>query len=84
VTVSGQEVRARVTKLSPGFALFAHAIPAAQGAHLELKIDGIGRTLGARFIETTDKGSYLQLPLTHEHMTFMAQELARIAPAKAA
>jgi methyl-accepting chemotaxis protein len=84
VTVSGQEVRARVIKLSPGFALFVHAIPAPQGAHLELKIDGISRTLRARFIEATDKGSYLQLPLTHEHMTLMAQELVRFAPTKAA
>ncbi len=84
VNVSGQEVRARVVKLSPGFALFARAVPAPQGAHVELKLEGIGRTLKARFIETTDKGSYLQLPLTHEHMTFMAQELARFRPAEAA
>ncbi|HLJ19329.1 MAG TPA: hypothetical protein VKU84_03990 [Stellaceae bacterium] len=84
VTVSDQTVSARVTKLSPGFALFARAIPAAQGTHLELKIDGFDRPLKARFVETTDQGSYLQLPLTHDHMTFMAQELARLAPAKAA
>ncbi len=83
-TVAGQEVRARVTKLSPGFALFARAISVPQGAHVELKIDGIGRTLKARFIETVEKGSYLQLPLTHEHMAFMVQQLVRFARAKAA
>jgi len=84
VTVAGQTIAARVTKVSPGFALFVRTIPVAQGATVELKIDGIPRALRARFIETTDQGSYLQLPLTHEHMTFMVQELARFAPAKAA
>ena len=84
VTVSGQALSARVIKLSPGFALFARAIPAPQGTHVDLQIDGINRTLKARFVETTDQGSYLQLPLTHEHMTFIAQELARFARAEAA
>jgi len=84
VTADGRSIQGRVLKLSPGFALFAGALTVAPGTPLELRIDGIDRPLPARFVETGDGGVYLQLPLNHEHLTYMGQALTRLGRAAAA
>jgi len=80
-TVGGSSVPGRVIKLSPGFALFVGPLTATPGTRVALKIDGVERPLAARFIETADGGVYLQLPLNHEHLTFMGQTLTRLGMA---
>ncbi len=84
VTIDGRSIQGRVLKLSPGFALFAGTLAAAPGALLELRIDGVDRPLPARFVEAGDGGVYLQLPLNHEHLTYMGQVLNRLGMAAAA
>ncbi len=81
VTVDGRRTQGRVIKLSPGFALFAGALAAAPGTQLELRIEGIDRPLAARFVEASDGGVYLQLPLNHEHLTYMGQAMTRLGAA---
>jgi hypothetical protein len=83
-TVAGGAVSGRVTKLSPGFALFVGTLAAPHGATVELRIEGIARGLRTRLVEVADGGTYLQLPLTHDHLTYMAQALARFGLAGAA
>jgi methyl-accepting chemotaxis protein len=83
-TINGSSIAGRVIKLSPGFALFAGALTAAPGTPLGLRIDGIDRDLPARFIEAGDGGVYLQLPLSHDHLTYMGQALTRLDMAAAA
>jgi methyl-accepting chemotaxis protein len=84
VTISGRAIQGRVRKLSPGFALFAGPLTTTPGTLLELRIDGIDRPLPARFVEASDGGVYLQLPLNHEHLTFMGQALTRLGMVAAA
>jgi methyl-accepting chemotaxis protein len=84
VVIGGKSVAGRVTKLSSGMALFSTALTAVAGASIELTVDGIGETLRARFVETTGGGSYLQLPLNHEHLARMKEILTRMTLSKAA
>jgi methyl-accepting chemotaxis protein len=83
-TVDGRGIAGRVRKLSPGFALFAGPLAVAPGTLLELRIAGIDRKLPARFVEAGDGGIYLQLPLNHEHLSYMGQALTRLGMAAAA
>jgi methyl-accepting chemotaxis protein len=82
--VNGSSVQGRVVKLSPGFALFAGPLTLTPGTAVELRIDGVDRKLSARFVEAGDGGVYLQLPLNHEHLTYMGQALTRLSMAAAA
>jgi|GEM_PF-449091 len=75
---NGQPAAGRVIKLSAGYALFSGALDAAAGSLVELQIDGIERSLSTRFVEASADGIYLQLPLNHEHLTYMNQVLARL------
>jgi methyl-accepting chemotaxis protein len=83
-TIDGRNIQGRVTKLSPGFALFIGPLGAAAGTPLELRIEGIAQPLPARFVESGGGGVYLQLPLNHEHLTHMGQVLTRLSMGKAA
>jgi methyl-accepting chemotaxis protein len=83
-TIDGRTVSGRVVKLSPGFALFAGPLSAAPGTLMELRIDGIDQVLHARFVEAGEGGVYLQLPLNHGHLGYMAQMLTRLETAAAA
>jgi methyl-accepting chemotaxis protein len=83
--VDGRSVTGRVTKMSPGMAVFAGPLTTlSPGTVLELRIDGIDRAMKTRFVESTAEGNQLQLPLNHEHLNYMAQVLNRLAAAKAA
>jgi methyl-accepting chemotaxis protein len=82
--VDGRSIAGRVLTLSPGCAVFAGPLTVAPGTAFELRIDGIDRPLTVRFVEATERGSFLQPPLNHAHMTYMAQMLARFGLATAA
>lgn len=82
--VAGRAVPGRVSKLSPSLAVFVGPLTVTQGTALELRIEGIERPLRARFVETGPDGAQLQLPLNHEHLTYMAQVLGHFAAARAA
>ncbi|HVJ53067.1 MAG TPA: methyl-accepting chemotaxis protein, partial [Aliidongia sp.] len=84
VTIDSRKIPGRVVKLSPGYALFVGALTVPPGTLLELRIDGIEQPLSARFVEASDGGVYLQLPLNHEHLTYMGQLLTRLSQGKAA
>jgi methyl-accepting chemotaxis protein len=74
----GESIAGRVTSLSTGIVVFAGKLSAAPGSQLELRIDGIDRDLKLRFVNAGDDGVYLQLPLSHAHMTFMEQAIDRL------
>jgi hypothetical protein len=59
-------------------------LTAAAGTILELRIEGIDRPLRARFIEAGEGGFHMQLPLHHEHLTYMGEALRRLTTPKAA
>jgi methyl-accepting chemotaxis protein len=84
VTLNGRVITGRVTRMSPGMALFAGPLNTTAGALLELRIEGFSREIRARFVETSGGGAQLQLPLGHEHLAYAAETLARIAVARAA
>jgi hypothetical protein len=84
LTAAGRSFEGRVVKVSPGFAAFAGMVEATPGSALELRIEGIGRPLRARFLEVSGGLVELQLPLNHEQLTFMNQELARLGVQAAA
>jgi methyl-accepting chemotaxis protein len=50
-TVGGQTTPGRVTKMSPGMALFDGPLQVAPGTPLELQIDGLDRSLHGRFVD---------------------------------
>ena len=77
VTLDGRSVSGRVTHMSPGTAVFVGPLSAPAGAGLDLKVDGIDRPLRARFVEVGGGGVHLQLPLAHEHLTYLARALAQ-------
>jgi methyl-accepting chemotaxis protein len=80
----GRTISGRVVRLSAGFAQFVGALTAAPGAPLDLTIEGIDRPLKARFVEANLEGVYLQLPLNHEHLAYVAEAARRLAGAPAA
>jgi hypothetical protein len=83
-SVEGRNVVGRVSKMSPGVAYFSGALGVTPGTLLELKVEGIDRSLRARFVETAADGAVLQLPLNHEHLNYMMQALSHFSTAAAA
>jgi methyl-accepting chemotaxis protein len=78
VMLDGRTIAGRVTRMSPGTALFVGPLNAQAGASLELKIDGFDRPMRVRFVDTTQGGAHLQLPLGHDHLAYAANTLARL------
>ena len=76
--LDGKTISGRVTRMSPGTALFVGPLTAAAGASLELRVDGFDRPMRARFVDAGRGGVHLQLPLGHEHLTYAAHTLARL------
>jgi uncharacterized protein YoxC len=75
VMLSGR-VRGRVKQISIGFALFSGPLSAEPGTHVELRVDGLDRTLQTRMIGPAETGGvHVQLPLSHEHMAYMRKSL---------
>lgn len=80
-TAGGRTTAGRVTKVSPGMALFDGPLQVAVGTPLELQVDGLERTLHGRFVDRIDGGCQIQLLLNHEHLSFMEATMARLAAA---
>jgi len=78
VILDGRSISGRVTRMSPGTALFAGPLSASAGAALELRIEGFDRPMRVRFVETSSGGVHLQLPLGHDHLAYAANTLARL------
>ncbi len=78
VTLEGRTVTGRVTRMSPGTALFVGPLTASPGTVVELQVDGVNRALRARYIGATAAGVDLQLSLGHENLAYAAQALARL------
>jgi methyl-accepting chemotaxis protein len=76
VTFDGRTITGHISHMSPGTAVFVGPLTAAAGTALDLKVEGIDRLLRARFVELGDGCVHLQLPLAHEHLTYMTQTLA--------
>jgi methyl-accepting chemotaxis protein len=75
--VDGRSIDGRVVKLSPGYVVFAGQLPVQPGTTIEMKVAKFDRPLSMRFVEIGEGGAFLQLPLNHEHLTFMTQALMR-------
>jgi hypothetical protein len=82
--VDGRTIAGLVSQLTPGVAVFVGPLTLTAGTQLELQVEGIDRSLRARFIEAGANGASLQLPLNHEHLNYMVQVLNRFAATKAA
>jgi methyl-accepting chemotaxis protein len=78
VVLDGRSIIGRVTRMSPGTALFVGPLVAAAGTALELRVEGFDRPMRARFVEAGGGGVHLQLPLGHDHLTYAAHALARL------
>jgi hypothetical protein len=78
VMLDGKTISGRVTRMSPGTALFVGPLTAAAGTPLELRVDGFDRPFRARFVDAGHGGIHLQLPLGHDHLTYAAQTLGRL------
>jgi methyl-accepting chemotaxis protein len=80
-SVGGQSVSGRVTKVSPGMALFDGALQVSAGTLVELQIDTLNRPLRGRFVERVAGGCQIQLLLNHDHLNFMETAMTRLAAA---
>ena len=78
VVLDGRTISGRVTRMSPGTALFVGPLTAAAGTPLELRVDGFDRPLRARFVDASGGGVHLQLPLGHDHLIYAAHALERL------
>jgi hypothetical protein len=65
----------RVKEISTSHVLFTPAIDAQPGTPTTVVIGGWGQTISARVSETNDQGTFLQLPLNHEHIASMQKKL---------
>jgi methyl-accepting chemotaxis protein len=84
--VDGRSSTGVVTKLSPGFVLFSGQLSTQSGSAVELKVDAVDRVLQTRFVEFVAGpagGSYLQLPLNHEHLMYMSGILSGMSKSAA-
>jgi methyl-accepting chemotaxis protein len=80
-TAGGLTTAGRVTKMSPGMALFDGPLQATPGTLLELRIDGLDRLLHGRFVDRIAGGCQVQLLLNHEHLSFMEATMTRLSAA---
>ncbi|MEP3114358.1 methyl-accepting chemotaxis protein [Nisaea sp.] len=71
----------RLTEISPSHVLFSPAIDAAPGTPTTVVIGDWGQTISARVSEKNSHGTYLQLPLNHEHIAKMREKLAAVGDA---
>jgi methyl-accepting chemotaxis protein len=79
--VGGQSVAGRITKVSPGLALFDGPLQATAGSLIELRIDTLDRPLRGRFVERVAEGCQIQLLLNHGHLSYMETVMTRLAAA---
>jgi len=77
-TESGAKLPGRVSKMSIGTVEFIGALTAAIGDRFDLVIDGFDRTIPTRYVEGSNDTHTLQLPLNHEHLTYMGQALKQV------
>jgi methyl-accepting chemotaxis protein len=80
-TADGQSFAGRLTKVSPGMALFDGPLQVPAGTLVELRIDRLDRPLRGRFIDRIAGGCQIQLLLNHEHLSFMEIAMTRLAAA---
>jgi methyl-accepting chemotaxis protein len=78
VVLDGRTIPGRVTRMSPGTALFVGSLNATAGTALELRVEGFDHPMRARFVEPGGGGFHLQLPLGHDHLIYAARVLARL------
>jgi methyl-accepting chemotaxis protein len=71
----------RVKKISAGMAVFAGTMSGTEiGTPVELRVEGIGKPLKARFVGPAADGGYqLQLALNHEQLAYMRGALASLS-----
>jgi len=72
---NGTTTQGRVKTMSIGTVEFIGPMTAATGARFDLVIDGFDRTIPTRYVEGSKEAHTLQLPLNHEHLTYMGNAL---------
>jgi len=73
--INGTKTAGRISTISIGMAEFLGSLTAVPGARFDLTIDGFDRTIPTRYVEGGNGIHTLQLPLNHEHLTYMSQAL---------
>lgn len=71
----------RVMEVSASHVLFSPALEMDLGTPVTVHIGDWGQSLTARVSQRNGKGTYLQLPLHHEHITKMRQKLETLRAA---
>ena len=85
VTVDGgASTNAKVTEISCSHMTVDCPLNQPAGTHASLAIDGIPRELDARIALVEDGKTRLQLPLNHEHIAYMREQLAGMQRSTAA
>ncbi|WP_051002358.1 methyl-accepting chemotaxis protein [Magnetospirillum molischianum] len=77
IAENGTRTSGRVKAMSIGTAEFIGQLTAATGARFDLTIDGFDRTIPTRYVEGGNGLHTLQLPLNHEHLSYMVQALKK-------
>jgi methyl-accepting chemotaxis protein len=77
--VKGQSVPGRVTKVSPGMALFDGPLEVMAGTLVELRVETLDRPLHGRFVDRAAGGCRIQLLLNQQHLSFMEALMTRLA-----
>ena len=80
----GAPVLGRLKKISSGMAVFAGTMSGTEtGTPVELRIEGIGKPLKARFVGPASDGGYqLQLALNHEQLAYMREALTFLSESR--
>ena len=76
--IGDRSVDVRVIKLSAGVVVFSGEIAAALGSKLAFTIAGVDRELSGRLVGREAGGIMLQLPLSHAHLTYMEEVIAKL------
>ena len=72
----GGEAVCTVVEITCSHMLIDSAINGALGSHASLNVDGMSKPIEGRIAVIEDGRSRIQLPLNHEHIAFMREELA--------
>ncbi|MDD9916937.1 MAG: hypothetical protein OXT01_20005, partial [Rhodospirillaceae bacterium] len=80
----GASKNVRVTEISCSHMTIDCPLNQPAGTHTSLAIDGITRALDARIALVEDGKTRLQLPLNHEHIAYMREQLAGMRHSTAA
>jgi chromosome segregation ATPase len=83
LTSEGRVIQGRIESMSIGTAEFVGSLSATCGMRFELRVEGFDRMVPTRYVEAGLNGTHtLQLPLSHESLTYMGHALTSFVAGK--